>query len=47
MLTGELKQYLIGVLQPIVAAHQERRAKITDEILKAFMTPRPLKFKSS
>lgn len=46
MLTGELKQYLIGILQPIVAAHQERRAKITDEVLKAFMTPRPLKFKS-
>ncbi|KAL1131148.1 hypothetical protein AAG570_012385 [Ranatra chinensis] len=47
MLTGQLKQTLIEVLQPIVAAHQQRRAAITDEILREFMTPRELKFKSS
>lgn len=45
MLTGELKKELIEILQPIVSAHQERRAQITDEILLRFTTPRPLKFR--
>ena len=47
MLTGELKKELISVLQPIVAEHQERRKKITDDILKEFMTPRKLAFQFS
>ncbi|KAL0269107.1 UNVERIFIED_CONTAM: hypothetical protein PYX00_006942 [Menopon gallinae] len=42
LLTGELKKILIDTLQPLVAAHQERRAKITDEMLKTYMTPRKL-----
>eukprot|EP00117_Sycon_ciliatum_P019652 scpid18429/ scgid17748/ Tryptophan--tRNA ligase, cytoplasmic; Tryptophanyl-tRNA synthetase; T1-TrpRS; T2-TrpRS len=42
MLTGELKKELIGVLQAMVTEHQERRATVTDELLKQFMTPRPL-----
>jgi tryptophanyl-tRNA synthetase len=29
MLTGELKKELITILQAMVAAHQERRAKVT------------------
>ncbi|KAK9745119.1 tRNA synthetases class I (W and Y) [Popillia japonica] len=42
LLTGELKKILIETLSPIVLRHQERRAKITDEELKLFMTPRKL-----
>lgn len=42
LLTGELKKILIETLSPIVQRHQERRAKITDEELKLFMTPRKL-----
>ncbi|KAF6201091.1 hypothetical protein GE061_005538 [Apolygus lucorum] len=44
LLTGELKKLLIDQLQPIVAAHQEKKSKITDEMVKQFMTPRPLNF---
>uniref|UniRef100_S4R4K0 Tryptophan--tRNA ligase, cytoplasmic n=1 Tax=Petromyzon marinus TaxID=7757 RepID=S4R4K0_PETMA len=44
MLTGELKQELISVLQPLVAAHQERRRSVTDEMVSRFMTPRPLNY---
>ena len=44
MLTGELKQELIGVLQPLVQKHQERRNAVTDDMVKQFMTPRPLDF---
>jgi tryptophanyl-tRNA synthetase len=44
LLTGELKKKLIEVLQPIITAHQERRAKVTDVLVQAFMTPRKLKY---
>ncbi|KAF2879243.1 hypothetical protein ILUMI_26930 [Ignelater luminosus] len=44
ILTGELKKILIDVLTPLVQQHQERRSKITDEILKQYMTPRKLNF---
>lgn len=44
LLTGELKQILIGVITPILEDHQERRAKISNEVLKHFMTPRKLCF---
>lgn len=44
LLTGELKKILIDVLTPLVQQHQERRSKITDEILKQYMTPRKLNF---
>lgn len=47
MLTGELKKELVNVLQPLVAAHIERRKLVTDEVVKEFMTPRPLNFKGS
>nr|XP_022914046.1 tryptophan--tRNA ligase, cytoplasmic [Onthophagus taurus] len=42
LLTGELKKILIDTLTPIIQQHQERRAKITNEELKLFMTPRKL-----
>lgn len=47
LLTGELKQRLIQVLQQEVAEHQQRRAAITEEQLKLFFTPRSLGYKSS
>ena len=45
MLTGELKKELISVLQKLVGGHQERRKAVTDDIVRQFMTPRPLNFK--
>ncbi|CAG9834336.1 unnamed protein product [Diabrotica balteata] len=44
MLTGELKKILIETLTPLVQEHQKRRAEVTDEILKQFVTPRKLNF---
>ncbi|NWU05283.1 SYWC protein, partial [Cephalopterus ornatus] len=44
LLTGELKKVLIETMQPLVAAHQERRRQVTDEVVKQFMTPRKLAF---
>ena len=44
MLTGELKDELITVLQKLVGQHQERRKAITGEEVKEFMTPRSLNF---
>ncbi|KAM4690731.1 tryptophan--tRNA ligase, cytoplasmic [Rhinophrynus dorsalis] len=44
LLTGELKKLLIETLQPMIAAHQERRKQITEETVKQFMTPRKLAF---
>ncbi|KAH1171388.1 tryptophan--tRNA ligase, cytoplasmic [Mauremys mutica] len=44
LLTGELKKVLIETLQPLIAAHQQRRKQITDEMVKQFMTPRKLAF---
>lgn len=42
LLTGFLKKELIEVLQKLVAKHQENRVKVTDDVIKAFMTPRKL-----
>jgi len=44
MLTGELKAILIAELQKVVTDLQERRAKLTEKDVDAFMTPRKLKF---
>lgn len=44
MLTGEVKKELIGVLQVMVKEHQDRRAEVTPEIIKAYMEVRPLDF---
>ena len=42
MLTGELKNELVTVLHTLVGQHQERRKAVTEEVVKEFMTPRPL-----
>lgn len=42
MLTGELKAICIKYLQEYVGAFQERRAKVTEEVRKEFMSQRPL-----
>ncbi len=39
MLSGEIKQILIKVLQEIVHNHQEKRAAATDEVVQHFMNP--------
>lgn len=44
LLTGELKKLLIETLQPMIAAHQEKRKHVTDDVVKQFMTPRKLDF---
>jgi tryptophanyl-tRNA synthetase len=40
--TGKVKQRLIEVCQELVAAHQERRTKITDEEIRKWMTERSI-----
>jgi tryptophanyl-tRNA synthetase len=47
ILTGELKKKCIAKLQGFVKAYQERRAKITEEILDEFMRVRPLQWGQS
>ena len=42
MLTGEIKGELIKVLTEMVKKHQEARERVTDEVVDAFMTPRPM-----
>ncbi|TGZ82897.1 tryptophanyl-tRNA synthetase [Ascodesmis nigricans] len=42
MLTGELKAKTIAVLQDFVVGFQERRKAVTEEVVREFMTPRPL-----
>lgn len=44
MLTGEIKAILIGVLQELVAKHQEARSKVTEEIIDQFMSVRKFDF---
>ncbi|CAD5123883.1 DgyrCDS12190 [Dimorphilus gyrociliatus] len=44
LLTGELKQKTIKIIQGIVADHQERRKNVTDEVVKEFMSIRKLAF---
>lgn len=42
MLTGEVKQVLISVLQTLVGRHQRARAMVSDEVVHAFMRPRKM-----
>ena len=44
MLTSEIKQILIDTLVPMVQAHQAARARVTDDVVRAFMSVRPLEF---
>ena len=47
MLTGELKQRCIEELQLFVKHFQEKKALVTDEVVKEFMTPRSLHWKGN
>ena len=47
MLTGELKAKCIAELQTYVKGFQERRAKVTDEVVKDFMSRKKLAFKGN
>ncbi|KAI0106427.1 hypothetical protein GGR51DRAFT_517652 [Nemania sp. FL0031] len=47
LLTGELKAICIKHLQEYVAAFQERRTKATDDVVKQFMSVRPLKWRGN
>lgn len=47
MMSGEVKKILIEVVSKIVKDHQEARKKITPEVLKEFMTVRPLKYEGN
>lgn len=42
LLTGELKKMAITLLQAYVGDFQERRKHVTDETMRAYMTPRRL-----
>jgi tryptophanyl-tRNA synthetase len=42
MTTGEIKKELIDCLTPLVLSHQAARARVTDDMVRAFMTPRKL-----
>jgi len=44
LLTGEVKQILADVLTPFILEHQKARKAVTDDVVKAFMTPRKLEF---
>jgi tryptophanyl-tRNA synthetase len=44
MMTGEVKAILIAQLTEIVTGHQTARAEVTDDIVKEFMSVRPLAF---
>lgn len=44
LLTGFLKKELVEILQKLVGEHRQRRASLTDDAVKQFMTPRKLKF---
>ncbi|EGW32515.1 tryptophanyl-tRNA synthetase [Spathaspora passalidarum NRRL Y-27907] len=44
ILSGEMKKECIGVLQEFVAAYQERRSKVDQQVLDSFMKPHKLVF---
>ena len=47
LLTGNLKQMAIELLQEYVAEFQSRRALVTDEVLEEFMRPRKLEWRGN
>jgi len=47
ILTGELKAKCIAELQVYVKGFQERRAKVSDEVVKNFMARKPLEFRGN
>jgi tryptophanyl-tRNA synthetase len=47
LLTGELKKKAIDLLQKYVQEFQERRNKVTDEVLEQYMKPRKLEWRGN
>ncbi len=47
LLTGELKQRCIAELQTYVRAFQERKARVTPDVVREFMTPRKLEWRGN
>ena len=45
MMTGEVKEILITLLQGIVKKHQEGRSAVSDDLVKEFMSVRRLNFR--
>jgi tryptophanyl-tRNA synthetase len=46
-MTGELKKMAITMLQEYVKEFQDRRKEVTDEVMRAYMTPRELVWKGN
>jgi hypothetical protein len=44
MLTGEIKQILIETLNPMLLQHQESRKAVSDDLVRQFMSVRPLQW---
>uniref|UniRef100_A0A2A4J1K3 Tryptophan--tRNA ligase, cytoplasmic n=1 Tax=Heliothis virescens TaxID=7102 RepID=A0A2A4J1K3_HELVI len=44
MLTGELKKEAIDTITPWIQEYQQRRAKVTDDVVQSFFKVRPIKF---
>lgn len=47
LMTGQMKKECITLMQAYVKKFQEARAKVTDEELKEYMTPRKLEWKGN
>lgn len=45
MLSGQVKKTLIKIIQDFVKNHQDRRAKLTDDDVKKFLSTHQRKFK--
>jgi tryptophanyl-tRNA synthetase len=44
MMTGEIKAILTRELQSVVSHHQALRSHVSEALLDAFFSPRPLRF---
>jgi hypothetical protein len=44
MLTGEIKQILIDTLNPMLLQQQQRRKAVSDDLVRQFMSVRPLQW---
>jgi len=47
MLTSGIKKELVDVIMPLILEHQRARAAITDDVVRAFLTPRRLQFRGT
>jgi len=47
LLTGDLKKMAIAMLQEYVKEFQDRRKGVTDEVMRAYMTPREMEWKGN